>query len=55
MLNAQSFGYEFGQRFVGAGPLPAPNGQPLPVITVWLIPLEGTVPRLVTAYPAEQP
>jgi hypothetical protein len=28
---------------------------PLPVVTVWLIPSEGTVPRLITAYPVSAP
>ena len=46
---------EFGQRFVGTGQLPALRGSPLPVITVWLIPSEGAAPRLLTAYPADQP
>lgn len=40
-----------GQRFVGAGALPGTAGQPLPIVTVWLIPLEGESPRLITAYP----
>jgi hypothetical protein len=44
---------EFGQRFVGNGELAAPNGRPLPVTTVWLIPSGIDAPRLITAYPAE--
>ena len=44
---------QFGERFVGAGSLPAPKGRPLPVITVWLIPSGGAAPRLITVYPAE--
>lgn len=43
---------KFGRRFVGTGLLPAPNGRPLPVTAVWLIPSETESPRLITAYPA---
>jgi hypothetical protein len=45
----------FGQRFVGAGPLQTPTGRLLPVVTVWLIPSPGHAPRLITAYPADEP
>jgi hypothetical protein len=45
---------EFGQRFIGTGQLPAPNGRPLPVVSVWLIPSEAVAPRLITAYPAAE-
>lgn len=45
----------FGQRFAGTGLLPAPNGRPLPVVTVWLIPSGGGAPRLITAYPETAP
>jgi hypothetical protein len=44
---------EFGRRFVGTGALAAPNGLPLPVTAVWLIPSGTDAPRLITAYPAE--
>jgi hypothetical protein len=44
---------EFGRRFVGTGALTAPNGSPLPVTAVWLIPSGADSPRLITAYPAE--
>lgn len=46
---------EFGQRWTGPGELHGPSGVPLPVLTVWLIPSGGAVPRLVTAYPASTP
>jgi hypothetical protein len=42
---------QHGQRWVGAGQLRGPSGLPLPVVTVWLIPSEGSPPRLITAYP----
>jgi hypothetical protein len=42
----------FGQRWIGRGSLIGPDGGPLPVVTVWLIPSEGASPRLITAYPA---
>ena len=44
---------EFGRRFVGTGALAAPNGLPLLVTAVWLIPSGADSPRLITAYPAE--
>jgi hypothetical protein len=40
-----------GQRFVGTGLLPGVAGQPLAVVTVWLVPFEGEPTRLITAYP----
>ena len=46
---------QFGRRYVGTGSLRAPNGRPLPVIAIWLIPSEGDSPRLITVYPAGQP
>ena len=46
---------QHGQRWVGAGQLRGPAGLPLPVVTVWLIPSEGSPPRLITAYPASAP
>lgn len=44
-----------GQRFVGQGELPGTVGRPLPVVTVWLIPSEGSAPRLITVYPGSAP
>lgn len=46
---------QFGQRWVGAGQLRGPAGLLLPIVTVWLIPSEGSPPRLITAYPASAP
>ena len=46
---------EFGRRFVGTGALATPNGLPLPVTAVWLIPSGADSPRLITVYPAESP
>jgi hypothetical protein len=40
-----------GTRFVGTGEVPGLAGQPLPIVTVWLIPSEGEPPRFITAYP----
>jgi hypothetical protein len=45
----------YGERFVGRGELPGTVGRPLPVVTVWLIPLEGSAPRLITVYPGSAP
>ena len=45
---------QFGQRFRGTGRLFAPNGYPLPVLTVWLIPSGSSTPRLITAYPTTE-
>ena len=44
---------EFGRRFYGRGHLATPSGQPLRLVTVWLIRSEGGAPRLITAYPAD--
>lgn len=44
-----------GQRFVGAGALPGLDGQPLPIVTIWIIPSEGAPLRLITAYPDHSP
>lgn len=44
-----------GQRYVGAGALPGVDAEPLPIVTVWLIPSEGAPPRLITAYPDHSP
>jgi hypothetical protein len=43
----------FGERWMVRGTLRGPTGASLHIITIWLIPLEGDVPRLVTAYPAD--
>lgn len=44
----------FGERFVGRGSLSAPSGRPLPVLMVWLIPLDSDAPRLITVYPTDE-
>ena len=45
---------QFGRRFIGRGQLAAPAGQPLTIVTVWLIPSRSAAPRLITAYPADE-
>lgn len=42
---------QHGQRFVGTGILNGPTGEPLPIVTVWLISSADRAPRLITAYP----
>lgn len=41
-----------GTKFVGVGPLRAPNGQLLSLMSVWALDDDQPPPRLVTAYPA---
>ncbi len=42
---------KYGERYLISGILKGPRGLPLEVTTVWLVPREGSAPRLVTVYP----
>ena len=44
----------FGTRYIVDGPLHAPDGRTPDVRAVWFIDLDGTIPRLVTAYPIQR-
>jgi hypothetical protein len=41
-----------GMKYVIEGMLSTPNGRPLFLRTIWMIDKGGTIPRLVSAYPA---
>jgi hypothetical protein len=43
---------EFGVRYIIEAPLNAPDGRSPVVRSVWFIEENGTVPVLITAYPA---
>ena len=43
----------YGQKFIIGGPLPAPTGETVQIVTVWVILRGEKVPRFVTAYPGE--
>ena len=43
----------FGRKFIVDGPLLTPDGRRPLVRTVWIIEAGDSVPRLVTAYPAD--
>jgi hypothetical protein len=41
----------FGRKYRVRGTLVGPSGRTAVVITVWMVPLETTAPRFVTAFP----
>ena len=43
----------YGTKYIIDGDLETPNGDMIPVRTVWIIETDDDTPRLVTAYPAE--
>jgi hypothetical protein len=43
---------QFGRKYVGLGLLLTPNGERLPVVTVWMLREGQPPPTLVSAYPA---
>ena len=43
---------EFGTKYIIEGTIHTPNGATVAMRTVWIIELDNTQPRLVTAYPA---
>jgi len=45
---------EFGQKYVVRGILVGPTGRRAHVESVWMIPLGGDTPRLITAYPGDR-
>jgi len=44
-------GSQYGQKFVVEGLLIDPGGEPVQIVTVWVILRGEDVPRFVTAYP----
>jgi hypothetical protein len=45
----------FGQKWTVRGTLRGPAGRSAPVVTAWIVLAGEDVPRLVTAYPGEEP
>jgi hypothetical protein len=45
---------EFGQKYVVRGILKGPTGRSAHVESVWMVPLGGDTPRLLTAYPGDR-
>jgi hypothetical protein len=43
----------YGTKYVVDGPLNTPDGRNPGVLAVWLVEMNQTQPRLVTAYPSE--
>lgn len=48
-------GSPFGTKYVVSGTITVPTGKEVNLITVWIIEASQETPRLVTAYPGEQP
>lgn len=44
-----------GQRWTVTSDFRGPAGRALPIVSVWLIPSDADLPRLITAYPAKTP
>jgi hypothetical protein len=45
----------YGVKYVVTGEVATPSGRPARIITVWIMDAGQSSPRLVTAYPAEDP
>lgn len=43
----------YGRKFRVAGEIPGEDGEPVPILTVWILSPDDTRPRFVTAYPEE--
>jgi hypothetical protein len=41
----------FGQKYEVSGTLTGPNGREAKFTSVWLVPVDGEVPRSITAFP----
>lgn len=41
----------FGQKYEISGTLRGPNGREAKFTCVWMVPLEGSAPRFITAFP----
>ena len=46
---------DYGTRYTVDGPVETPDGRGPAIRTVWIVERESPVPRLVTAYPLEEP
>jgi len=44
-----------GRKYVVRGTLVGPKGASAAIVTVWIVPHDSAVPRLVTAYPEAAP
>lgn len=44
----------YGEKFRIVGPIVGPNGRSLILVSIWFRPHRGSIPRLVTAYPARK-
>lgn len=44
-----------GRKYVVRGILQGPGGREAPVVSVWIVLAGEDVPRLITAYPGEEP
>ena len=42
---------EYGQKYLVSGTLTGPTGSSAQVVTVWIVPAGGDIPRLITVYP----
>jgi hypothetical protein len=45
----------YGQKYTVRAILKGPSGESTTIVSVWLIPTGGDIPRFVTAYPGERP
>lgn len=43
----------FGQKFVIRGIIQGPKGRSAALVTVWIVLLDESAPRFITAYPGE--
>lgn len=46
---------DFGQKYEVRGNLQGPTGRRAEVVTVWIILIEESIPRFVTAFPGDTP
>ena len=44
---------DYGTKYVIVGDLIGPDGRTASVHSIWILPIGGSVPRLVTAYPSK--
>ncbi len=45
---------QYGKKYAVQGMITGPSGNSMPILTVWVILKEDTIPRFVTAYPGGQ-
>jgi hypothetical protein len=51
--NAEEVPSPFGRKFAVAGEILNRDGEPVAILTVWIVPPDDENPRFVTAYPQE--